>query len=137
MHTEACICVYTHTCYLYTHTCIPLCTYMCVLSMHTGTYTHMCIYPCVYVYIHVCIYTYILYMYIYTYTHTHEVCPEVIQPCSMKIKTFIEEDTRYKKHRTQGNDVSVPFEVGTLGPHTVLPTTVGCPFIFSWISSMV
>ena len=28
---------------------------------------------------------------------THEVCPKGILPCAMKIKTFIEEDTRYKK----------------------------------------
>ena len=29
-------------------------------------------------------------------------------------ETFIEEGTRYKKHCTYGNDVSVPFKVGTL-----------------------
>ena len=33
-----------------------------------------------------------------------------------KIETFIEEDTRYKKHCTQDNDTSVPFKVGTSGP---------------------
>ena len=54
-----------------------------------------------------------------------------------KIETFIEEDTRYKKHCTQDNDASVPFKVGTLGPHTVLSVAISCPFIFSWISSMV
>ena len=54
-----------------------------------------------------------------------------------KIETFIEEDTRYKKHCTQDNDASVPFKVGTLGPHTVLPITISCPVILSWISSMV
>ena len=63
-------------------------------------------------------------------------CPESIQPHNMK-ETFIEEDTRYKKHCTYSNDTSVPFKVGTLGPHTVLPITISCPFIFSWISSMV
>ena len=58
---------------------------------------------------------------------------------------------RYKKHCTQDNDTSVPFKVGTLGPHTVLPASlplfktlwkpfvdilVSCPIAFSWISSM-
>ena len=43
----------------------------------------------------------------------------------------------YKKHCTQDNDASVPFKVGTLGPHTVLPIAISCLFIFSWISSMV
>ena len=41
-----------------------------------------------------------------------------------KIETFIEEDIRYKKHCTQDNDASVPFKVGTLGPHTVLAITI-------------
>ena len=31
---------------------------------------------------------------------------------------------RYKKHCTQDNDTSVPFKVGTLGPHTVLPASL-------------
>ena len=31
----------------------------------------------------------------------------------------------------------MPFKVGTLGPHTVLPITISCPIIFSWISMMV
>ena len=43
---------------------------------------------------------------------------------------------RYKKY-TQDNDTSVPFKVGTLGPETVLPIAISCPFGFSWISSMV
>ena len=47
-------------------------------------------------------------------------CPEHIY-FIWKIETFIEEDTRYKKHCTQDNDTSVPFKVGALGPHTVLP----------------
>ena len=54
-----------------------------------------------------------------------------------KIETFIEEDTRYKKHCTQDNDASVPFKVGTLGPHTVIPITISFPITFSWISVMV
>ena len=54
-----------------------------------------------------------------------------------KIETFIEEDTRHKKHCTQDNDASVPFKVGTLGPHTVLPVTISCPVVLSWISLMV
>ena len=36
-----------------------------------------------------------------------------------KIKTFIQEDKRYKKHCTQKNDTSVSFKVGTFRPHTV------------------
>ena len=54
-----------------------------------------------------------------------------------KIETFIEEDTRYKKHCTKDKDASVPFKVGTLGPYTVLPITISCPIIFPWISLMV
>ena len=54
-----------------------------------------------------------------------------------KIETFTEEDTRYKKHHMQDNDLSVPFKVGTLGPHTVLPITISCPIVFSWMSSTV
>ena len=50
---------------------------------------------------------------------------------SHTVETFIEEDTRYKKHCTEDNDVSVPFKVGALGPHTVLPIAIGCPVIFS------
>ena len=50
---------------------------------------------------------------------------------------FIEEDTRYKKYCTQDNDASVPFKLGTLGPHTVLPISISCPVVSSWISSMV
>ena len=55
----------------------------------------------------------------------------------VKIETFIEQDTRYKKHCTQDNGVSVPFEAGTLGPHTILPISISCLILFSWISSMV
>ena len=36
-----------------------------------------------------------------------------------------------------GHDVSVPFKVGTWGPHTVLPVTIRCPIVYSWISLMV
>ena len=54
-----------------------------------------------------------------------------------KMETFIEEDTRYKKHCAQNNDTSVLFKVGILGPHTVFPIAISCPIIFSWISSMV
>ena len=31
---------------------------------------------------------------------------------------------RYKQHCIQDNDISVPFKVGTLGPHTVLPASL-------------
>ena len=54
-----------------------------------------------------------------------------------KIETFIEEDTRYKKHCTKDKDASVPFKVGTLGPHTVLPIAISFLIVFSWISSTV
>ena len=47
-----------------------------------------------------------------------------------KIETFIEEDKRYKKHCTWDNGVSVPFKVGTLGPHTVLLVAISCPSYF-------
>ena len=43
----------------------------------------------------------------------------------------MEEDTRYKKHGTQDSDASVPFNVGTLEPHTVLQITITCPVVFS------
>ena len=33
-------------------------------------------------------------------------------------ETFTEEGTRYKKHCTKDNDTSIPFKVGTLGPHS-------------------
>ena len=48
-----------------------------------------------------------------------------------KIEMFNEGDTRYKKHCTQDNDSSVPFKVGTLGPHTVLLDAISCPIVFS------
>ena len=48
-----------------------------------------------------------------------------------KIKTFIEEDTRYKKHCTWDNDALVLFKIGTLGPHIVLPVAISYPIIFS------
>ena len=41
---------------------------------------------------------------------------------------------RYKKHCTEDNDTSLPFKVGTLGPHTVLPIAISCPMGFSWLS---
>ena len=54
-----------------------------------------------------------------------------------KIETFIEGDTKYKKHCTKDNNTSVPFKVGTLGPHTILPIAISCTIVFSWISSRV
>ena len=36
----------------------------------------------------------------------------------------------YKKHCTWDNDASVPFKVGTLGPHTVFPLAISCPSYF-------
>ena len=47
-----------------------------------------------------------------------------------KTEIFIEEDTRYKKLCAQDHDTSVPFNVGSLGPHTVLPITINCPVVF-------
>ena len=61
----------------------------------------------------------------------HVVCPEGIQPRHRKNRDIAEEDTRYKKHCTEDNDTSVPFKVGTLGPHTVLPIAISCPLVFS------
>ena len=52
------------------------------------------------------------------------VCTESTQTQTMKIETFIEGDTGYKKHCTQDSDAPVPFKVGTLGPHTVLPASL-------------
>ena len=47
-----------------------------------------------------------------------------------KTETMIEEDIKYKKHYIQDNDASVPFKVGTLGPHILLPITISCPSYF-------
>ena len=49
--------------------------------------------------------------------HIYKVCPEGIQPCTMKNRDIYWR--RYKKHCMKDNDVSVPSQVGTLGPHTV------------------
>ena len=65
----------------------------------------------------------------------YQVCPEGIQLCNMINRDIYWR--RYKKHCTRDNDASVPFKIGTLGPHTVLPITISCPVVFSWISSMV
>ena len=54
-----------------------------------------------------------------------------------KTETSMGEDRRYKKQCIQDNGTSVPFKVGTLGPHTVFPITISCPIVFSWISLMV
>ena len=70
------------------------------------------------------------------FMHTRSV-QKVSSHVLWKIETFIEEDTRYKKHCTQDNDTSVPFKVGTLGLHTVLPIAISCHIVFSWISFTV
>ena len=44
---------------------------------------------------------------------------------------------RCKKHCTWDKDAWVFFKVGTLGLHTVLPITLSCPVVFSWISLTV
>ena len=46
-------------------------------------------------------------------------------------ETFTEEETGYKKHCSRDNDASVPFKVGTLGPHTGPPVALSCPVIVS------
>ena len=56
-----------------------------------------------------------------------------------KIGTFIEEDARHNKYCTEDNDTSVPFKVGTLRPHTILPITISCPSYFpesQWLSKI-
>ena len=61
------------------------------------------------------------------------VCPEGIQPCDMT-ETFTEEDTG----NTVYNVTSVPFKVGPLGPHTVLPVAISCPiFEISSLSKVI
>ena len=47
-----------------------------------------------------------------------------------KMETFIEEDTRYKKHCTQDNDDSDLFKISTLGPYKILPIAINCPIYF-------
>ena len=69
--------------------------------------------------------------------HYYEVCAEGVQPCNMKNR-----DICWRIYKTQetlyiGQWHPVPFKVGTLGLHTVLPITIGYPFIFFWISSTV
>ena len=54
-----------------------------------------------------------------------------------KNRNIYEEDTKYKKHCTWNNDASVPFKVGTLGSHTILPITISCSVVLSWISLIV
>ena len=65
-----------------------------------------------------------------------KVCPEGIQPCTMKNRDIYWKRCN-RKHRTQNNDTSVPFKEGTIGLHTVLPVAISCPIVFSWISSVV
>ena len=76
----------------------------------------------------------IAYAYISIYTGPVQ---KVSSHAIWKTETFIEEDTRYKKHCAQDNDASVPFKAGTLASHTVFLIAICCPVIFSWISFMV
>ena len=46
-------------------------------------------------------------------------------------------DTYWRRYKIQETLYIVPFKVGTLGPHTILPISISCPIIFSWISSTV
>ena len=61
---------------------------------------------------------------------------KVSSPIIWKTDIFSEEDTRHKKHCTQAYDALVPFKVGILVPHTVLPVAISCLVIFSCISSL-
>lgn len=54
---------------------------------------------------------------------SYEVCPGSILPCSIK-KKHLGEKIQDIRNCTENNDVSVPFEVGTLEPHTVLPASL-------------
>ena len=73
---------------------------------------------------------------LYDFTYMRSV-QKVSSNVMWKIETFIEEDTRNKKHCTKDNDASVPCKVGTLGSHTVLPIATSYPITFSWISLTV
>ena len=59
---------------------------------------------------------------------------KVLSHIPWKIETFIKEDIRYRKLCTWDNNSSVPFKLGTLGPHTFLLILISCSVIFSWIS---
>ena len=50
------------------------------------------------------------------------VCTESVQPCAMKTRRFIEDNTRNIVHKDK--DASFPFKVYTLGPLTVLPVSL-------------
>ena len=60
----------------------------------------------------------------------YKACPESIQPGGMKNRDIYWR--RYKIPETLyiGQDTLAPFRVGTLGPHTVLPNAISCPFYF-------
>ena len=65
----------------------------------------------------------------------YEVCLETIQPYNMKSRDIYWR--RYKKHCTEDNDNSVPFKVGTLGPHKVHPIAISLLCRTSSIGLMV
>ena len=109
-------------------------------SIHWATLTRAYILYVIYIYIIYIRYIYIIALYVieicfHIHTHMHIWCvQEVSSNIVGKILTFIEEDIRYKKHCTLDNDSSVPFKIGPLGPHTVLPIAISCPIVCSWIS---
>ena len=85
-------------------------------------------YICAYIWIHT---------HTHTHTHTHEASPESMQPHNMK-----NGDICWRRYKTQETLYLVqwcfsPLQRGTLGPHVVLPVTISCPVIFSWISPLV
>ena len=92
------------------------------LSLSIYIYIYMYIYVCVCIYIHI---------------YTYMICPECIQPYTMKNRDIYRR--RYKIQETLyiGQWCLVPFKMGTLGPHPVLPIAISCPIICSWGSSMV
>ena len=69
--------------------------------------------------------------------NTYKVCPEGTQPCNWKNRDIYWSTYKIQETLYIGYDATVPFKVGTLGPHTILPIIISCPVIYSWISSMV
>ena len=60
-----------------------------------------------------------------------------IQPSNMKNWDIYWRRYKIQKTLSIGHWCLSPLKVGTLEPHTVLPITISCPVVFSWISPMV
>ena len=110
---------------------VPRCLLWRGLRWHGHMYSVSCIFfsKCIFHITWLHISGQISYVCLYTYMRSSHVI--------RKIETFIKEGARHKNHCTQDNDASVPFKVGTLGPHAVLSVSISCPVIFSWISLRV